>query len=55
MSTILSLTISFGIVMALALVAFCVVKWWNLRVIGVTPVPLFTFIAILSRPGSMLG
>ncbi|WP_255009043.1 BCCT family transporter [Roseovarius sp. M141] len=41
--------------MALALVAFCVVKWWNLRVIGVTPVPLFTFIAILFTSGLDVG
>ncbi|WIY26682.1 BCCT family transporter [Parasedimentitalea psychrophila] len=55
MATILSLTISFGIVMALALVAFCVIKWWNLRVVGVTPVPLFTFIAILFTSGLDVG
>ncbi|MEP2783537.1 MAG: BCCT family transporter [Pseudoruegeria sp.] len=55
MATLLSITISFGIVLALALVAFCVVKWWNLRVIGVTPVPLFTFMAILFTSGLDVG
>ncbi|MCQ0091962.1 BCCT family transporter [Roseovarius sp. M141] len=55
MAALLSIIISFGIIMALALVAFCVVKWWNLRVIGVTPVPLFTFIAILFTSGLDVG
>ncbi len=55
MATILSMIISFGIVLALVLVAFCVVKWWNLRAIGVTPVPLFTFIAILFTSGLDVG
>lgn len=41
--------------LALVLVAFCVVKWWNLRAIGVTPVPLFTFIAILFTSGLDVG
>lgn len=51
----LSLIITFGILLALGLVAFCVVKWWNLRVIGVTPVPLFTFMAILFTSGLDVG
>lgn len=55
MATLLSAVISFGIIMVLALVAFCVVKWWNLRTIGVTPVPLFTFIAILFTSGLDVG
>ena len=55
MSALLSTVISFGIVLAIALVAFCVVKWWNLRAIGVTPVPLFTFIAILFTSGLDVG
>ncbi|MEP5008573.1 BCCT family transporter [Roseobacter sp.] len=47
--------ITFGIALALLLVAFCVVKWWNLRAIGVTPVPLFTFMAILFTSGLDVG
>ena len=55
MATFLSYVISSGILLALALVAFCVVKWWNLRVVGVTPVPLFTFMAILFTSGLDVG
>lgn len=55
MTTLLTIIITFGIILALALVAFCVVKWWNLRVIGVTPVPLFTFMAILFTSGLDVG
>ncbi len=55
MASLLSIIISFGIVLALVLVAFCVVKWWNLRTVGVTPVPLFTFIAILFTSGLDVG
>ncbi|MCO4838323.1 MAG: BCCT family transporter [Oceanospirillaceae bacterium] len=55
MATFLSLTISFGIILALALVAFCVIKWWGLRAIGITPVPLYTFIAILFTSGLDVG
>ena len=47
--------ISFGILLAFALVIFCVIKWWNVRNIGVTPVPLFTFIAILFTSGLDVG
>ncbi|MEP2640834.1 BCCT family transporter [Roseobacter sp.] len=55
MATFLSMIITFGIALALLLVAFCVVKWWNLRAIGVTPVPLFTFMAILFTSGLDVG
>ncbi|MEO9896807.1 MAG: BCCT family transporter [Paracoccaceae bacterium] len=55
MATLLSIVITFGIALALLLVAFCVVKWWNLRAIGVTPVPLFTFMAILFTSGLDVG
>ena len=55
MTALLSVIISFGIVMALALVTFCVIKWWNLEAIGVTPVPFFTFIAILFTSGLDVG
>ena len=55
MAAFLSIVITFGILMALALVVFCVIKWWNLRAVGVTPVPLFTFIAILFTSGLDVG
>jgi len=47
--------ISFGVILAFALVIFCVIKWWNLPLTGVTPVPLFTFIAILFTSGLDVG
>lgn len=55
MASLLSVIITFGIIMALVMVAFCVVKWWNVKAIGVTPVPLFTFIAILFTSGLDVG
>ncbi len=55
MAAALTLIISFGILMALVLVVFCTIKWWSLPVIGVTPVPLFTFIAILFTSGLDVG
>lgn len=51
----MSLLISFGILMAFGLVIFCTLKWWNVSVVGVTPVPLFTFIAILFTSGLDVG
>ncbi|MFK7859583.1 MAG: hypothetical protein AB8B64_12215 [Granulosicoccus sp.] len=55
MATLLSSVIMLGVLLALGLVVFCVFKWWNLRVVGVTPVPLFTFIAILFTSGLDVG
>ncbi|WP_299473382.1 BCCT family transporter [uncultured Roseibium sp.] len=55
MDAILTIIISFGILLALGLVVFCVFKWWDMPVIGVTPVPLFTFIAILFTSGLDVG
>ncbi|MEM9349133.1 MAG: BCCT family transporter [Pseudomonadota bacterium] len=55
MAAALTSIITFGIVLALLLVAYCTVRWWNLRAIGVTPVPLFTFIAILFTSGLDVG
>jgi choline-glycine betaine transporter len=49
------LILVFGILLAFALVIFCVIKWWNVECIGVTPVPLFTFIAILFTSGLDVG
>ncbi len=51
----MTLLISFGILLALGLVIFCTLKWWNVSVVGVTPVPLFTFIAILFTSGLDVG
>ncbi|MEM0977467.1 MAG: BCCT family transporter [Pseudomonadota bacterium] len=47
--------ISFGILMAFALVAFVTIKWWNLELVGPTPVPLYVFIAILFTSGLDVG
>ncbi len=47
--------ISFGVILAFALVIFCVIKWWSLPLTGDTPVPLFTFIAILFTSGLDVG
>lgn len=55
MAAALTLIISFGILLALALVVFCVFKWWGMSVVGVTPVSLFTFIAILFTSGLDVG
>lgn len=51
----MNIILSAGILLAFALIIFCTVKWWNLRCIGVTPVPLFTFIAILFTSGLDVG
>lgn len=55
MLVLLEYILSFGVLLALGLVAFFVVKWWNLRCVGVTPVHLFTFIAILFTSGLDVG
>lgn len=55
MAAALTIIISFGIIMALALVVFCVFRWWGMSVVGVTPVSLFTFIAILFTSGLDVG
>jgi choline-glycine betaine transporter len=47
--------ISFGILLAFGLVIFTTIKWWNLRLIGPDPVPLFVFIAILFTSGLDVG
>ncbi|WP_120501831.1 BCCT family transporter [Roseovarius sp. EL26] len=51
----LNMILSFGILLAFALVIFCVIKWRNLECVGVTPVHLFTFIAILFTSGLDVG
>ncbi|MCU9839022.1 BCCT family transporter [Ruegeria sp. WL0004] len=47
--------LSFGLILTFGLVAFCTVKWRNVTCIGPTPVPLFTFIAILFTSGLDVG
>ena len=51
----LTTIISFGVLLAFALVIFCTIKWWNLRLVGPDPVGLFTFIAILFTSGLDVG
>lgn len=51
----MTLIISAGVLLALAMVVFSLVKWGNLECIGVTPVPVFTFIAILFTSGLDVG
>jgi choline-glycine betaine transporter len=51
----MTLIVSAGIILALGLALFCVVKWWGVSCIGVTPVSLFTFIAILFTSGLDVG
>jgi len=47
--------ISFGVLLAFALVIFCTIKWWNLRLAGTDPVPLFVFVSILFTSGLDVG
>ncbi len=47
--------LNFGIILAFALVIFITLKWWNLRLVGPDPVPLFVFIAILFTSGLDVG
>ncbi len=47
--------ISFGVLLAFALVIFCTFKWWNLRLVGTDPVPLFVFVSILFTSGLDVG
>ncbi len=47
--------ISFGVILAFVLVAFCTIKWWNLRLTGPQPVSLFVFVAILFTSGLDVG
>ncbi len=47
--------ISFGVLLAFALVIFCTVKWWNLRLTGTDPVSLLVFVSILFTSGLDVG
>ncbi len=51
----LNIILSIGILLAFGLVIFCLFKWGNVKNVGVTPVPLFTFIAILFTSGLDVG
>ena len=47
--------LSAGIIFTLLSVAYILVKWGNMKVVGVTPVRTFTFIAILFTSGLDVG
>ncbi|MGB1239887.1 MAG: BCCT family transporter, partial [Pseudomonadales bacterium] len=47
--------LSAGIIFTLLAIVFCLVKWGNVKCIGVTPVRTFTFIAILFTSGLDVG
>lgn len=51
----MELILSYGILLAFALVVFTLIKWWNVECIGPTPVHLYTFIAILFTSGLDVG
>lgn len=51
----LNLILTVGMLLVFALVLFCTIKWWNLKLVGPTPVSLFTFIAILFTSGLDVG
>jgi choline-glycine betaine transporter len=51
----MNILLSAGVVFTLLAVLYCVIKWWNVVCIGVTPVRLFTFIAILFTSGLDAG
>lgn len=47
--------LSAGIILTLLLIVFFLIRWGNIRCIGVTPVHTFTFIAILFTSGLDVG
>lgn len=47
--------ISFGVLLAFALVIFCTIKWWNLELTGKDPVSLLVFCSILFTSGLDVG
>ncbi|HPY39879.1 MAG TPA: hypothetical protein PLM98_05135 [Thiolinea sp.] len=51
----MNILLSAGIIFTLLAVIYCVYKWGNVTCIGVTPVHLFTFIAILFTSGLDAG
>lgn len=51
----MTLWLSTGLIFTFAAIALILFKWWDLKVIGVTPVRTFTFIAILFTSGLDVG
>lgn len=51
----MNILLSAGVIFTLLAVIYCIVKWGNVVCIGVTPVRLFTFIAILFTSGLDAG
>ncbi|WP_171174024.1 BCCT family transporter [Ruegeria sp. HKCCD8929] len=51
----MNMILTFGILLAFALVIFFTIRWRNVDCVGVTPVHLFTFIAILFTSGLDVG
>ncbi len=51
----MTLWLSIGLMFTFAAIVLVLAKWWNLKVIGVTPVHTFTFIAILFTSGLDVG
>lgn len=52
---IMKAILSGGLLLTAAAIVFCVIKWGNIRCVGVTPVRTFTFIAILFTSGLDVG
>ncbi len=53
--TAMTSILSAGLILTFAVIIFCLVRWGNIRCIGVTPVHTFTFIAILFTSGLDVG
>lgn len=51
----MTLWLSIGLIFTFAAIVLILFKWWDLKVIGVTPVRTFTFIAILFTSGLDVG
>ena len=51
----MTLWLSAGVIFTFCAICFVLMKWGNLRCIGVTPVKTFTFIAILFTSGLDVG
>lgn len=51
----MTIWLSIGILFSLAAIIFVLVKWWDLECVGVTPVKLVSFIAILFTSGLDVG
>lgn len=51
----MTIWLSIGMLFALSAVVVVLIRWWNIRCIGVTPVSTLTFIAILFTSGLDVG